>query len=59
MTYPVKKLHELENDSIIVIDPKSDLEKGLALCYNQDKRYHFLIKESQLNGRDKVLRLNY
>ena len=52
MTFQIKTREELGNDYVVVIDRWNFREQGLALCYNNDKREHFLITLKELDNRD-------
>jgi hypothetical protein len=55
MTFPIRTCEELGNDYVVVIDRWNFREQGLALCYNNDKREHFLIALKELKDRDNTV----
>lgn len=55
MTFPIRALEQLGNDYVVVIDRWNFREQGLALCFNNTKREHFLITLSELKDRDSTV----
>ena len=55
-TYILLTSKDVEQDRVVSLSNYHFLEQGYDLCYNEDKRFHFLIDKSEIGQLNKFLK---